>query len=295
MNPKSTKRASLAIGAVVALTATVATFPEMAGAASSGGVSISETNDGLVVKGSPSKDFVSIVSAPDGAVDVRIRADNGQLVGHRLVSDFTGNLRVDLGANDDAVYVEGLELEAVKIEMGAGSDRADLNKVSLSSLAMNGGEGDDYLGLRDVRGESARMATGKGKGWIAISDSVLGMTDILTGSDDDLVTISRSSLGDGWIGTQSGDDRVTTDWALFTHFHLALGEGDDHASIDFDDDLDASHVVIYGEDGDDTLTVTSEFEVIPQTIKFNGGADHDTFNSAAVEIWSLLQVEEIAP
>ncbi|MCP3937173.1 MAG: hypothetical protein GY708_17605 [Actinomycetia bacterium] len=293
MNLKPTRRASLAIGAVAALTASFATLPTTAGAIASGGVSITETNDGLVVTGSSDKDFIEIVLAPDGAVGVRAFADNGHLVDRLMVDDFAGNLSVDLGENDDSLHVSGLELGAVKIKMGTGKDGVGIDKTSLSSLTVYGGEGDDYLRLREVEGESAQIDTGKGKGRIEINESVFEVTNIATNTDDDRVTFSGSSLGAALIFTYSGNDRVIMNKALLTYLHISLGEGDDNATIGFKDDLDPSHINIYGEDGKDTLTIKTGFEIIPQTVKFDGGADHDTFNSPAVDIWSLLSVEEI--
>ncbi|MCP3988035.1 MAG: hypothetical protein GY724_03100 [Actinomycetia bacterium] len=296
---KTTKRASLAIAAAAALTATIATVPATAGASVIGGVSISETGDGLVITGSSDKDAVSITSAPDGALAIQVFADSGELLGDRLVSEFAGDLTVNLGNNDDAVVVKGVDVGAVKINMGAGKDSADLEKVSLSSLELYGGQGDDSLGINEVRGARAQMATGGGKASISISGSVFKQTTISTANDDDQVSISQSSLGELGIFTHNGDDEVTTDWILFGGLTLALGEGDDFASIGADDDLDASYIGIYGQDGDDTLIVGSGFAINPQTAIFNGGADHDTFKPAAgksaVDDWFLLLVEEIAP
>ncbi len=70
-----------------------------------GGVSITENGDDLVITGSPEQDFISITSAPAGMMAIQVFAGSGHLLGEHRVSEFAGDLTVDLGNNDDNVVV----------------------------------------------------------------------------------------------------------------------------------------------------------------------------------------------
>lgn len=197
-----------------------------------------------------------------------------------VITGITRNVKGDLGAGDDEVYVEDLEVaHDLEIVTGPGVDVVDLTDVQVGddTRITTGPDIDSVVLSTDVFGGRLILQTDAGDDVVGLDlVTVVDRAKLATGQGNDTLTISGSSefLDSVSVQTIAGNDSVTVDEASFNApVTFTLADDTDAATIS--NSVFADRVEVNGGPGSDSYT--------------NGGG-----NSFSVGV-ALKKIETILP
>ena len=194
--------------------------------------------------------------------------------------------------DDELILRNGAVLEnGLKADMGSGVDTVKITGATIQSSAsgnnqtiINTGDGNDNVIIENSKilnpnqSHMNKINTGDGEDTVDIKgDSVLKFAEINTGDGGDTVNIGGEFFA-SYAYTKEGDDIINVNGQIKGWSVIDAGEGGDEITINSGAKIHDG-TAIYGNKGDDTITLKSGIEFIADRngSLLHGGEGNDTF------------------
>ncbi|MEM9942697.1 MAG: fasciclin domain-containing protein [Planctomycetota bacterium] len=185
-----------------------------------GDVTAFEISDILFIRGDRGANDIEVVANATGGIEVRgnnttINGGTNAFVFNPGAAGLEG-LRINMGAGDDTVFVEDLNIQGRAVAFGGtGSDNIGFFDVDVSGeLMVHGHSGNDSISIDDVFvGGNLVLLSQSGNDTIGIDQSQInGLTIVLSGSGSDNVAIANTThQRAAYVFTGGGDDLLGAD------------------------------------------------------------------------------------
>ena len=195
--------------------------------------------------------------------------------------DFSG---VILGNGKNTIDVDGAKITNSTFITESDNDTINLKNAEMKNSTVNTGDGNDDVIIENSKilspdqGHMNKINTGDGVDMVDIKgDSVLKFAEIYTGDGGDEVNIGGEFFA-SYAYTEKGDDIINVNGQIKGWSEIDAGEGGDEITINSGAKL-YDGTSIYGNKGDDTITLKSGIEFIADRngSLLDGGEGNDTF------------------